>query len=228
MAFSFIANAFNTSAGAGATLDCLSPIDVLAGDSLIIVGAWEGGSASSLVYSDDDGSTNVATLLAEYTSGSNYIRIGYVLSATASTGSIMRMAMTSGPTYRSITVWQFRPDGGETVTLDAGPSPAGATSTSIQSGNINITGTDVAVVSATKLYAAATLSDHQINDTAADGTINNGSYFRGWHKLLSGAASGVHGQATASPSIAWACDIIALKSGTGDSVKPVLYTRAID
>jgi hypothetical protein len=211
MAWAFVAAVDGTNTLSGTTLDCSSALNISAGDLIVAAGSWEGGVSDASIAVTD--ASNAMTMLTVASGGGNYLRIGYKIAADANAAATFRLTLGTARAYRFFQVLQFRPDAGETVTLDAGPSPATATSTACQSGNISTTGDDEIVIAFEKQYTGqCTESAWQIADANADGQAARENLAYAWYKAFTSAQSNIHGQLTFSVSSAWLCDIVAFKS----------------
>jgi len=219
MALSHVATASNYATGSGTSLACSSSLNVAAGDLLVAVAAWEEGSGGTLGVSD--GGSNTCTMTAEASQGTQpYLAFGYLLSATANATATFTFTNSTSRGYRGIIVLQFRPDGGETVTLDAGPSAAGGSSTAAQSGNITTTGTDVVVVAGARAYLTVNPSARYIGDVAVDTDHVSAGLTRAWWRFLTETMTDGHGQLTWDGTSAWVASIIAFKSAAGGAPEP--------
>jgi hypothetical protein len=215
-------------AATGTAINCSSALNVAAGDLLVACCGWEGAASSGFKVADSDGSTNVMDLLAEVkgTSVNNFCRIGYKIAASAKASSTIRLSSTASLTNVYFVVYQFRPDSGETVTKDAGPSAASSNgSTAVQTGNISTTGTDEVVLAVVRNYLNSVKSSFLIAEGAPDGYDESPSFpaFATWYKLFTSAQSNVHAQVTIATSTYWDSDIIAFKSAAaagGGNVVP--------
>ena len=226
MGFSFIASATGFYSPSGTILDCSSTLNIQEGDLIIAAAAWEDATAVATIAEDDD--DNALTMLTLADDTANFQRLGYKINAAANVAATFRMTLGTARAYRSITVLQFRPDAGETVTFDAGPSSASAVSSAVQSGNISTAGNDEVVVAFEKQYSSTTESDWLIGDVAADGTVENQSWAWGWYKLFTTPQTDIHGQLTLGATPAWVCDIIAIKSEAaagGGAVVPIIMAQ---
>ena len=219
MALSHVATASNYATGSGTSLACSSSLNVAAGDLLVAVAAWEEGSGGTLGVSD--GGSNTCTMTAEANQGGQpYLALGYLLSATANATATFTFTNSTSRGYRGIVVLQFRPDGGETVTLDAGPSAAGGSSTTAQSGNITTAGTDAVAVAGARAYLSVNPSARYIGDVAVDTDHVSAGLTRTWWRFLTEAMTDGHGQLTWDGTSAWVASIIAFKSAAGGAPEP--------
>lgn len=217
MAFIFIASAVaDSDSSPGTSLACSSPLDVAAGDLLVATLAWEDGTGGTLGVSD--GASNIFTPTAEANGDAkSYKAFAYKLAATANAAATFTFTNSTSAPYRQVTVLQFRPDAGETVSLDpAASNPAMATAASGSapvSGNITTEGTDTIAVGTTKMYAAQDFSSAQIGDAAAVGAGADGDgYNFSWYTILTATMVAGHAQVTGSTGSSWVCGIMAFKS----------------
>jgi hypothetical protein len=217
LALTLIAVAHPEYAASGTAINCNSTLNVAAGDLLIALCGWEGAASSAFKVSDSDGTTNVMDLLAEVkgTSVNNFARIAYKIAASAKASSTIRLSSSASLTNVYFTVYQFRPDSGETVTKDAGPSSASNNgSTAVQTGNISTTGTDEVVLAVVRNYLNSAKSSYLIAEGAPDGYDEQPTFptFASWYKLFTSAQTDIHAQVTMATSTQWDSDIIAFKS----------------
>lgn len=210
MAFSFIASTGIGATGSGTELDMGSTMNIAAGDSLVCIAAWEGGT--STIDVDSTIPDNPFTMLAEVTINSVYMRMGYLLNAAANASTTWRLTLGTARTYRALVVMQFRPSGG-TVSLAA--SDPGATATGsdyAQSNNISPAGIDLAIVGGLKQYNSGAFADPLIADLAATNSqTESGSNYAGlWYKLFTSSQSNIHAEIDCQNGTDWCCGIIAL------------------
>lgn len=220
MAFTFIASAQGASESSGTTLDCNTggssgALNVAAGDSLVVWVKHEGASTTIAVA--DTGGGNSFTFDAadkqNHSNGDLSATFGYLLSASADASFVGRLTLGAARAFRTIQVWQFRPDAGETVTKDQSNDAQGS-SGSISSGNITTTGTDVIVVGGYGEYTANNSSAHQIGGVNATAVMQSqtalANFTASWYRILSATMTGA---ATCTNSSAdWIGAVIALKS----------------
>jgi hypothetical protein len=213
MALTYVASNTVRATVSGTTLDTSSAFNVSAGDLLIGIAIWY-GATTTVGIADTDGTTNVMTSLDVRTSGNLEICIAYKLVAESDASATFRETLGAARTYRSIFVYQFRPDAGETVALDTEGYAANGSSATAQTGDFDTAGTDEVVIAATNLGHTRTFSDALIADAAADATLAiAGSTDAGaWYKLFTSAQSGVHAQITLSASDTWIATVAAFKS----------------
>lgn len=226
MALTFVAGVGaynNTSAD---SLDLGTTMDVAAGDVLVACVAWEDAERTPTVA--DTSSGNSHTMLSAYNYNTDpYIRLGYVLSASANSSSTFRASYGSNTTYRSLIVLQFRPDSGETVSLDVGDITAGGTSTTMVSSAFSTTGTDEVIVLASKLYVTKTWSDFVIAGSAGTAVeISGTNFMKAWYRIVDATQTTQTGQATISGSTSWVIAGLALKSAASGLSIPVAMLQS--
>jgi hypothetical protein len=189
---------------------------VAAGDVLVAFVTWEYSSLIDTATVAEVGGGNSFTMLTVTYNGGGLMRTGYVLNATANSSSTFRFTLSTARGYRSIIVLQFRPDVGDTVSLDAGPAAGTGTGTTLQSATFSTTGTDEIIAGGIKQYVAtATYSNHQIADTAADNHFEEwGSTIEAsaWYKIFTSEQTNIHTQCTSSSNAAWINQAIAIKA----------------
>lgn len=225
MAFTFIASAQGAAEAAGTTLDTTTSLNVQAGDVLVCWVKHEGAPSSTFSVADSTSGNDFQFDAGDKTDHSNNdlsTSFGYVLSASADASFTGRFT-TLSRAFRTIQVWQFRPDVGETVTKDASNDAQGS-GTSINSGNISTTGDDVIVLGGYGEYTANNSSAHQIGGTNATAVLQSQSvganFTASWYRILSATMS--NGAATCTNASAdWTGGIIALKSEVAVRFRPM-------
>ena len=224
MGFSWIATASGYTEGTVSTLDCSAALNVAAGDLLVAFVAWEDTSRTITSIQATTGNANTMTLLAVSNNTDNYGAFGYKLSADVNGTATFRLTLSGTAPFVFMAVMQFRPDVGDTISLDTGPG-AGSGSAgeggTVQSGNITTTGTDEVTCGGVKSYRYCNIGTEQIADATADGSIDVGSgaanYLLGmWYKFFTATQSNIHAQAILTtvfnPPSTWICDICSFKS----------------
>ena len=216
MAFTFIASAVGGDDDAGTTSDTTTSFNVAAGDVLV---AWvKSEGAPTTVAVADTGGTNALTFDAgdveNHSNGDLSTAWGYRLIAQANATATFRLTTQSRP-FRTLIMWQFRPDAAETITKDASNVSQGS-GTTMSSGNISTTGDDEIVLGGYGEYVGNNSANHQINGVAATGVVQASgiipNFTASWYRIL--AATFTNGQATCTNNSSdWICGIIAIKSG---------------
>lgn len=221
MAFTFVANSQGGSqnGGASATEDCTTSLNVQAGDVLV---AWikHEGAPTTIAVADTGGGNSFtfdAGDKVNHSNGDLSGTFGYLLSASADASFTGRLTLGATRAFRTIQIWQFRPDAGETVTKDQSNDAQGSSGT-INSGNITTTGSDVIVLGGYGEYVANNSSSHQIGGVNATGVLQASAisvnFSASWYRILSSTMT--NGAATCSNSSAdWVGAIIAIKSEAG-------------
>jgi hypothetical protein len=223
MGFAHIASAYAYGGGSGTTLDTTPSLNIQAGDVLVGVVSWEDGASTMDVR--DTAGNNIFTLLAviNNTNNNNWQHLGYRLIGQADAAATFRATWGTARSYRNIGVMQFRPDSGDTVSLEAGPSGAEGTGSSMASGSINPGGDDLILFSAAKNYNPQIFSAEQIGGVNADIVVDVGSFAGMWARLLTSAPGSVTGTATGANNT-WVADILAIKAAaaTGGGAPKIL------
>ena len=214
MGFSYVTSVSNYASGAGTTLDTVGSLNVLAGDVLVGSCTWSGGDTVATLA--ETGAGNALTMFARIISTDTYLRMGYKIGADEN-NTTWRMTTADSRTYRYFCIMQFRPDAGETVTLDAGPSAGTGSGTAPQSGNVDTSGIDEIIVGTSSSFDFATVTSELIADGAATGAVDVGSggdiLLGIWYKIFTeDPGDAIHAQATLGSSQRWCCDICAIKS----------------
>jgi hypothetical protein len=199
MAITFVASAKGNDTSSGTTLDTSTSLNVAAGDILVAICGWAGASVSSIAVAEATDSSNAHTALTQgqqANSGMN-MNLNYVLAATSNSSSTFRVTLGASRTYRHITVLQFRPDSGETVYLETGPSISapGFPEYAFTSDTFSTTHTDEVLVAACWTDGSS-LSNFRFSATAAGGTVQAtpgvGAAWS-WYKIVSAAVSNTYG-----------------------------------
>jgi len=209
MAWAYVASAFADTAADGTTLDCTSSLNIEDGD--IIVGfASFGGSDTTISIEATSGAVNAFTISSHVTTAAVFGAIGRKIEAVANATSTFRLTLGASRTYRSIFVMQYRPDAGETVTLEAGPAPGTGTGTLATSGAISPSGDDLMVVAGFRQYDQIS-STYTIAGGAATGSVSDGIFGALWYKAFTSSQVGITATA-ALDNQQWIIDILAFKS----------------
>ena len=227
MEFTFIASAGNNDDSSGTTLGTTATLNLATGDVVVAWHKWEGADTTVSCAKDTGSPANTHTLGTKINHGNGDLsgQFTYLLSATADTTATFRQTLSASRPYRRLIVLQFRPDAGETVSLDVQNTGSG-TSLTPTSGSITTTGTDEIVIGGYGEYSANSTSSETIGGTAAtEPAASPQGYSSAWYRILTGTMTG----GTASGSIGstqdWVCNIIAIKSVSagGGTAVPVFY-----
>jgi len=227
MAFTFIGAANGNNWTSSSTQDCGGALNVAAGDLLVaIIGYRSAGTISSVA----DTSAGNAMLVSDVTTQDvERLAMAYKISAEANSSSTFRVTYSEAVLNPTIIVFQFRPDSGETVTNDTGPSAASGLDDAPQTANFTTTGTDEVVVAGLAKHYHATAAAMLIADAAADGSQAGGDQFDawGWYKIFTSAQSNIHAQETTAYAN-WVMMAMSFKSEAagGETVfKPLMLLR---
>lgn len=191
-------------------LSMSSTLDVATGDYLIGFVGYETRSSSVTVTDGGSISLTVGTEF-KHPSSTNYSRMIY--GAAASANSTATFTATWDPTcgYRPFILFQFRPDSGDTPSVDDSDVTSG-TGTSIASPAISTTGDDVVVVGAMKNWSkGGTLSSYAIGGEAATGASIGSNLGAAWYRILSATASDITATVSHTVSDQWNAHILAVK-----------------
>ena len=216
MAFTFIASAGNSDDASGTTLDCSSSLNVEAGDLLVAWTKNEGAPTTHAMAKSTGSPANTFTYDAADTEDHSNADLsgafGYVLAAAADATATFRMTLGAARPYRRVLVMQFRPDGGETVTRDAGNNGQG-NSSALSSGNVTTTGTDEVICGGYGEYGTRTASSEQVGGVAATepAASPQGGYTAAWYLIATSTFTGA-ATATLDADTEWVCGAIAFKS----------------
>lgn len=230
MAFTYIATANDgaTDPGSYTQMACTTPLNILAGDLIILWACYEDGTAGAI--SCNDGGSNTLTMTAESSyNGTCFGAFGYKLSASANASATFTFYLTNSRPYIRIQVMQFRPDASETVTLDpltSNPSWGSGNGTSVTSGAITTIGTDTIVLAGIKNYTlGTTISSPQIGGSVAT-VLNDGGYSNVLYRILTSGMTAGTATGTISATSDWLSGLIGFKSSASPTNKyptPVFY-----
>ncbi len=222
MAATLIASIRKDNVASATTLDQTTTLNIAAGDLLVAWVKYEGGAATTVAVASVSGSpANAFTVNAGDTvaHGNNdlHTAFGYVLNASADASCTLRLTLGAARVYRALQVYQFRPDGGETWTRNAGAIAASSSnSTAPSSGNFSPTGSDLVVVGGYGDYSGSTFSVPLINSVAADGQLTGEQTLTAsWYRILTTGFTNGTASCTLSGSAAWTCGGIAFASASG-------------
>lgn len=214
--FTYIDGANGNSAGSGTTVDCSTTLNIAAGDLLVAYTKFNGATDTTIAIADTSGN-NVMTVTTHYDSTLWISAMGYRLVGEADAAATIRVTLGANRSFKRVVVLQFRPDSGDTVSLDAGPNADDGDSALAQSGNITTTGTDeVVVVGGTADNTV--IADSKINEVASDGQEDSGAH-SAWYRIITSTFVNGHGEGTVDNED-WVCDILAFKSTAPDSYIP--------
>jgi hypothetical protein len=218
MAAAFVQSAV-LNADASATTIAVTRTGVTAGNLILL---WVKHEGATTTITASDGTTSLTqgpSGLVTHANGDLEGAVFYLPSSVAS-GSVTYTA-TFGATrsFRQIMMMEF--SGSGTKSTDGNNEATGA-STSIASGTITTTGTDVVVVGTYGNYSGGTTSSEQIGGVAAGGRVGTESSM--WYRILT--ATMTSGQATGTKGGAdpWISQILAVKFTAGISI-PVLTSK---
>ena len=230
MGFSYIGSVSNYIVNAGTTLDTVGSLNVAANDVLVGAAGW--ASATTLATIAETGGGNALEMFDVVANTNTWLRMGRKIGAGAN-NTTWRLTTDSLP-YRYFCVMQFRPDAGETITLDAGPSAGTGSSTAPQSGNINTSGTDEIIIGALSCFDYTTVTSELVADGAATGAVDVGAageiLLGMWYKIFTGdPGDAIHAQATLGDAFNWCADIVAIKSVAAAGGVPIaIYKKYYD
>jgi hypothetical protein len=238
LAFSYIHEVYASATASGDTLTTNlggpgadGKLDVLAGDLLVGICTWESQNITATIQ--DDGATNVFTMEARINYlATTYMQLGYRLIGQENDDTAFIFDPSANTAYRGIIIFQFRPDAGETVTVDAGQSGGSGNTNAPQSGDITTTGLDVVTIGGFKEWSDLSgTGSFQIGDIAATYSRNIAAVGNGlWYRILSATEANIHSQCLLTGAAQWVCDIISFKSvaAAGGGGKYLLETSSVD
>jgi len=195
------------------TVDASSSLNVAAGDLLVAWTQWQNANSADTIVVDQNDSTNTFTAGTPLVNSSDIGgQFSWLLSGPADATFTPRTTISNNSRRISIIVMQFRPDSGETVTLDAEGTPASGSSTSPASNNISTTGTDVVALGGVSTGAGGGASSEQVDGTAFDDTDGAaGGHSKLFHRILTATFTDGNATATIGNDL-WVANVIAFKS----------------
>lgn len=212
MGFALVAAASGDYWTTATVQDCTSSLNVAAGDLLVAVIGFRTTARGITSIADTVGG-NTMTLTAVFpdSDSDQFMAMGYKIGAAANATATFRLTLDGEALKPSIVVLQFRPDAGDTVSLDTGPSDNIGTGSTLQTDDFSTTGDDEVVVCG-KEAANSGSADTQIADAASDGAYSPAQNdIAGWYKLFTSTQSNIHGQ-QAIGYAHWTCAALSFKS----------------
>ena len=206
MGFTYVADTEGGS-GSGASAATAVELNVLEGDLLIALVRYN--SAAGSVTGISDGGSNTFTVGSMRDATYYTICAGYVLAASANAVAIFTATLSATYDLPGIIVFQFRPDAGETVTVDQAEVSAAGTSASAATPEITTTGDDDVVMGFCQ--ANDDILDPEIDAVDDDGYENLGSSCVAWYRILASTMTGT-AQADIGSSVNWVILLVSFKS----------------
>lgn len=216
MSFSYIAGVIGTDDGTS------TPLNVAAGDLLVAWLPWETSTQNPGL---NDGGSNVFTTtnIINNTNNDNWGRFAYKVNASANSNALFVLSGTYQEGCR-IHVSQFRPDSGETVSLDFVTTGNQGSGSSFASESITSTGNDEVIIVGYKNYDGNTFTSAIIDGDAIDGTISTTWALIGyWLKTATISSKQITATVTNST---WVSMVIGFKSEGASAT--ALPRRALD
>lgn len=219
MAFTFIASAHGGGVS-GTTFNLGTTLDLQVGDLLVGMISAEEATFTPEIYKSGSPTVHALSFEPEIAGGAGSVFgfVGYKVVTVEESGVTLTGDFNTSSVWCHVSVAQFRPTSGATVTRDD-YSGAGGNSASANSGTFDVTGTDALAVAFEVSYASGSVTSHQINGVAADGAIdadNDDTLAAAavWYRILSSTFTG--GAATATvPNEYWICGGISFKATSG-------------
>lgn len=200
MALSFIGS-ISGQTSSGSAINTSSSLNVAAGDLLVACCRWESGASGGINVAEVD-SSNSFTMGTEIKSSSYecYIAMGYKISAVADAAFTGRMTLVNSQVELNLVIYQFRPDSGEVVTKDTGPSGNTTSADPMATAAFTTTGNDEVVVAIIGSYSGTSFYSRTIGGVSADTNAINLSYSTSFYRILSATASNITAQANTGGS----------------------------
>lgn len=222
MAWSLVDYAVGDYWSTASTLDTTDSLNVAAGDLLVAYVGFDTTSRAISSIQATSGNANAMTVSSISNINTTYGAIAYKINADANATATFRLTLDGTANQPGIVVMQFRPDSGDTVTLDSGPSGTTGTSETPTSASFNTAGTDEVVVCGRYAHYK-TGSAQKVGSDNADAAYSSGTEIdvSAWYKILNATKSGITCQETIGYAD-WVCDYLAFKATApaGGSVVP--------
>ena len=207
----------------GTSLACSSSINVAAGDLIVAIATWGGGTdAGTIGISDGGSNTCTLTSVGSYTDVANVV-FGYILATSSNSTATFTFTNSTARAYRGIIVFKIEPaTAGNVWSLDPGASnPAFAnniwSATAASSAITTTSTTGVAVGGMRGGYDGRTFSVQTINGDGAPDVIveleTTALSTAFWGALAAGAS--YYSQVTLSSDETWVCGILGFKQEAG-------------
>lgn len=216
MAFTYIDGASGYTVASGNSVSANSKtLNIAAHDVLVVIMGWDNGHGGTITCTD--GGSNALTMSADVhdASSGSFVSIGYLLDAAANATAAFVGNITTAQGGRGILILQFRPDSGDTISLDpatSNPTLAGSNAGgTITSGALTTAGTDTVVAGFARNYSAGTWSAQQIGGTDATPVASSNTKINGWYRILTEGMSAGTATATLSASSYWVCGLIGIQ-----------------
>jgi hypothetical protein len=205
-----------------------STLNVAAGDLLVAVIGWRSNAQTFTSLEEAEGG-NDFTIGTTYNYGTSYyLTFAWVLAATADAAASFVLTLAGTVNQPRLAILQFRPDSGDTVTLDDGPAVNTGSDASGHSGDIDTSGDDCVAIAAHGQHYQPALTGEEIEGVAADGTYNCDNSVHVWYKTYTSTQSAIASSCTHDWGD-WVQGMVAFKSaaaGGGVNTKIVSYYMA--
>jgi len=234
MSFAYVNGVNGYIDASGTTVNASAALNIATGDLLVAYVGWllSGASTPSVADSGGGGENQMTMLATSSNSGSNGA-FGYKISAIANAASTLRFTLTDAATNRYFAVYQFRPDGTDTVSTEGGPSSGTGAGTAQTSGNISPNGDDIVVIGGVdgdpfRGYLTATIGDAAVGGSIYVGAAGIKSLAISY-KLYLASQVNIHADFTTNFNQTWVCDICAFKSvAAAGGTKIPIYKKYYD
>lgn len=189
MAWTYIASATGVGDASGTSLDCSGSLNVAVGDLVVCAYKYEGATTAVTVGGSD--AENMMTLSGLPGSPPYNLRAegGYVIIDNANATQTFRLTPTDARAYRALAVMQFRPDSGDTVSLDGSITQNAGDASNPTGSNFNTAGDDVVIVGCLGMNGSSwspTIKAVACTGSA-DATNGDGSEAVIWYKIFTEA-----------------------------------------
>jgi hypothetical protein len=208
MSWDFVASASGQETDSGENVwGTSTSLDLNDGDLVVAWVKWDGTTTSCSVT---DGTNSLDMESVTEANGDCCGVFGYKINCSNNDSSTFEATVTARA-WKALLVMQFRPDDGETVTLDQSSTAATGYGTAPSSNNIDPEGTDIVVVAAVA-HDGGNSSGHTINETADEGIVTITGNASEWYYRYTTEQSSMDADCTLDGSADWVCDIISFKS----------------
>ena len=220
MAFQYVGGASGVVSGSGTEVSCSGALDIAAGDLLVAVAKWDGVSTTVGIADGSDSSNAFTMLDVVQVSTDMCSAMGYKIAATLKNASTLKMTLGAARAHALVAVMQFRPDAGDTVTLEASGTANDnyvVDEHTVSSDQISPVGDDLCVVGGVGNYLRA-LSAQSIGDAGATGIIeHDNGYGSIWYTLFTASQTGIDADVTLANTDRSIINILAFKSSAAST-----------
>lgn len=223
MGFSFVNSAkseydYNSSPQATS-----STLNIASGDVLVAWVGYEDDRVSNCTITD--GASNTFEVEQETANEDNGPRgrFGVILNAIANSSATFTVTVGTAP-YCGLIILQFRPDAGETVSVDVKDEEIGKWGSVLTGGVISTSGIDEIVVAGAKNYYSADFGNPTIGGESASIVQFSGCWNAAIYRILTSAESNIYAQVDHDNAF-YVMNTIAIKSVQSSTPIPVFLNQ---